>query len=157
MKKIINPFDEEVNMCFGCGRKNPVGLRLDFFESDEGLHAEWQPTSQFQGYPNVLHGGIIATLLDEIGAWCIYIKAETAGVTSEMRTKYLAPVYINKGKISLHASILEKSTRKARLVCRLYDGQEKLCAESHVDYFIYPNDIAVKRLRYPGKEAFYEK
>jgi uncharacterized protein (TIGR00369 family) len=105
MKKIINPYDKELNMCFGCSPKNPFGLKLQFEESEEFLHAIWHPSEQYQGYTNILHGGIIATLLDEIGAWCVSVKIGTAGVTSEMKTKYLSPVFINKGNITLKAEI----------------------------------------------------
>jgi uncharacterized protein (TIGR00369 family) len=157
MKKIINPYDSDLNMCFGCGKKNPVGLKLQFEESDEFLHASWQPTATYQGYTNILHGGIIATLLDEIGAWCVSVKMGTAGVTSEMKTMYLSPVFINKGKITLKACIDHRTEKKARIHCFLYDGQLKLCAEAAADYFIYPLEIAKKKFRYPGKEAFYEK
>jgi uncharacterized protein (TIGR00369 family) len=157
MKKILNPYDSELNMCFGCGQKNPMGLKLRFTESDDYLHAVWQPTETYQGYPNVLHGGIIAALLDEIGAWCVSVKLGTAGVTIEMNTKYLNPVYINKGVISLQASIEERTGKNAKLICQLFDGQSKLCAESVAEYFLYPEEIARRRFRYPGQDAFYEK
>jgi len=74
-------------MCFGCSPGNNIGLKLTFEEDDEKLYATWQPDPLFQGYLNVLHGGIIATLLDEAGAWCVYVKAGTAGVTSSFDCK----------------------------------------------------------------------
>lgn len=157
MKKILNPYDSELNKCFGCGQKNSIGLKLRFTESEDYLHAVWQPTEAYEGYPNVLHGGIIATLLDEIGAWCTTIKLGTACVTSEMYTKYLNPVYINKGEISLKAKIVERTEKNAKLICQLFDGKAKLCAESVADYFVYPEEIARKRFRYPGRDAFYEE
>jgi uncharacterized protein (TIGR00369 family) len=157
MKKIINPYDSELNLCFGCSQKNPVGLKLQFEESDEFLHASWHPEEKFQGYINILHGGIISTLLDEIGAWCVSVKIGTAGVTSEMTTKYLSPVFINKGTVTLRASVAEKTEKKAVINCFLYDGQSKLCAEAVASYFIYPPEIAARKFKYPGREAFYEK
>jgi uncharacterized protein (TIGR00369 family) len=157
MKKIINPYDNELNMCFGCSQKNSAGLKLQFEESEEYMHATWQPSETFQGYPNILHGGIIASLLDEIGSWCVSVKIGTAGVTSEMTTKYLYPVHLNKGNISLKAAIAEHTTKSAIINCYLYDGQSKLCAEAVAQYFIYPLEIAVRKFRYPGREAFYAK
>lgn len=157
MKKIINPYNNELNMCFGCGQNNPVGLKLAFTESDNSLHATWQPSEIYQGYPNVLHGGIIATLLDEIGAWCVSVKIGTAGVTTEMNTRYLNPVHINKGAVSLRAEIVEHTEKSAKLVCHLYDGNSKLCAESSAEYFLYPEEIARRRFRFPGRDAFHEK
>ncbi|MFZ0472834.1 MAG: PaaI family thioesterase, partial [Bacteroidales bacterium] len=78
-RKVRNPFDPDQNLCFGCGPANPAGLKLTFEEDEEKLYAEWQPSAHFQGYTNVLHGGIIATLLDETGAWCVNVKAGTSG------------------------------------------------------------------------------
>jgi uncharacterized protein (TIGR00369 family) len=157
MKKIINPYDSELNMCFGCSTKNTFGLKLQFEEHEDFLYASWQPAAEYQGYPNILHGGIIATLLDEIGGWCISVKVGTAGVTSEMKTKYIAPVYISKGDITLKASITEQTAKSATILCSLYDGLSKLCAEAVAVYFIYPPEIAVRKFMYPGREAFYEK
>ena len=157
MKKIINPYDNELNMCFGCGQKNPFGLKLQFEESDDFLHAKWHPSEKYQGYTNILHGGIIAALLDEIGAWCVSVIIGTAGVTSEMKTKYLSPVYINKGSITLKASIAYRTEKNATINCSLYDGQSKLCAEAVTEFFIYPPEIAARKFKYPGREAFYEK
>jgi len=157
MKKIVNPYDKELNMCFGCSEKNPIGLQLKFTESDDYLMAAWKPLERYQGYPNILHGGIIASLLDEIGGWCISVKIGTAGVTSELNVKYLYPVYLSKGDVSLKARIEEHSGKLAKLTCQLHDGHSKLCAEAMISYFIYPLEIAKSRFRYPGREAFYEK
>lgn len=155
-KKIRNPFDADQNMCFGCGPKNHAGLKLTFEEDDRKLYASWEPEACFQGYINVLHGGIIATLLDEAGAWCIYIKAGTSGVTSSMTVKYLKPVYISKGRICLEAQLKKKGEKNALITAALYDGEGKLCAEAELDYFIYPEKIARDRYYYPGREAFYQ-
>jgi uncharacterized protein (TIGR00369 family) len=155
MKEIINPYDKEQNMCFGCSVKNPIGLSLRFTESEESLFAKWTPTENYQGYPNILHGGIIATLLDETGGWCVSVKIGSAGVTSEMKTKYIAPVYMNKGDLTITATIRERKEKSAIVYCSLHDGQDKLCAEAVIDFFIYPLEVAVRRFRYPGRDAFY--
>ncbi|HPF04204.1 MAG TPA: PaaI family thioesterase [Bacteroidales bacterium] len=155
IREIKNPFDADQNMCFGCGPKNQAGLKLSFREDDEKLYASWDPLPEYQGYINVLHGGIIATLLDEAGAWCIYLKAGTTGVTSVMTVRYLKPVHISKGKITVEARLLNREKTKALIAASLYDGEGKLCAEADIDYFIYPEAIARKRYYYPGKEAFY--
>lgn len=155
MKEIVNPYDKEMNLCFGCSEKNPIGLHLKFMETDDYLIATWKPNSNYQGYPNMLHGGITAALLDETGGWCVSVKAGTGGVTSKMEIKYLYPVYLNKGDITLKAKILEQVEKSVKMNCQLFDGQSKLCAEAIIDYYIYPVEIAKNRLRYPGKEAFY--
>ena len=54
-------------MCFICGLENPVGLHLQLYEHDPGtIETTFTAPEHFQGYPGVLHGGIFASILDEI-------------------------------------------------------------------------------------------
>ena len=54
-------------MCFICGLENPVGLHLHIYEVEPGRVAtSYRAPEHFQGYPGVLHGGIVAALIDEI-------------------------------------------------------------------------------------------
>ncbi len=154
--KIRNPFDAEAYKCFGCSPSNPVGLKLTFEEEDGKLYASWDPLPHFQGYVNVLHGGIIATLLDEVGAWCIYVTAGTSGVTSSLTVRYLRPVYISKGTVRVEAELVMLQEKIGLYKCRLYDGEGRECAEADIEYFLYPEKIARQRLHFPGREAFYE-
>jgi acyl-coenzyme A thioesterase PaaI-like protein len=53
--------------CFVCGRENPYGLKLNFYESTPGeVIVETTVPEQYQGYPGVVHGGIVAAMLDEL-------------------------------------------------------------------------------------------
>jgi len=55
------------NYCFVCGRENPYGLHLKFYESAPGeVIVEYTVPEQYQGYPGVVHGGVIAAILDEV-------------------------------------------------------------------------------------------
>ena len=82
-------------MCFVCGEKNDFGLRAQFYETDnKELVALIIPSEQHQGYPGRMHGGIAATILDEIIARSITIGKEEQlwGVTLELKTKFRKPV-----------------------------------------------------------------
>jgi acyl-coenzyme A thioesterase PaaI-like protein len=53
--------------CFVCGLENPYGLHLQFYDDGEGqVMAEYTVADRFQGYPGTVHGGIIASMLDEV-------------------------------------------------------------------------------------------
>jgi hypothetical protein len=53
-------------VCFVCGVDNPVGLHLSFYVSGPGeVTVDFTPPEHYQGYPGVLHGGIVASILDE--------------------------------------------------------------------------------------------
>ena len=52
--------------CFVCGRENPYGLKMSFYEVEPGhALAEYTVPEHYQGYPGIVHGGIVATMLDE--------------------------------------------------------------------------------------------
>jgi acyl-coenzyme A thioesterase PaaI-like protein len=53
--------------CFVCGLENPVGLKLRIYQTAPGvIETTYTAPDHFQGYPGVLHGGIVASILDEI-------------------------------------------------------------------------------------------
>lgn len=158
MRKIINPFTE-INgyNCFGCSPDNSYGLRMDFFEDGDEVCAVWQPLEHFQGYGKILHGGIQATLMDELASWYIYVKKNTAGVTSRIDVKYIKPVYINKGRIEIRSKLKDITGNLMVIYAELKDGSGELCSSSDVTYFTYPEKAARARLYYPGRDAFFEK
>ncbi len=53
--------------CFVCGRENPYGLHLAFYETAPGeVMVEYTVPERYQGYPGVVHGGVVAAMLDEV-------------------------------------------------------------------------------------------
>ncbi|MGF7139871.1 PaaI family thioesterase [Roseimarinus sediminis] len=161
MRRIINPFADlwkEGYNCFGCSPKNDIGLQLEFFDDGEGLVAFWQPKELLQGYPDVVHGGIQSTLLDEIGGWTVYIKCQTAGVTTNMNISFHRPMRISSGKVRIVGRLKEQNEKTAVMYTALTDEKgEVVYTEGLITYFIYPQALAVSRMHYPGLAAFYEE
>ncbi len=156
MKKIRNPFvGLEGFNCFGCNPGNPIGLKMNFVEDGEYVTSEWEPQNHFQGYLNVLHGGIQTTLMDEIASWTVYVKTRTAGVTSAIHSRFIKPVYMNKGNIRLTCRLIKQEKKLATLEVKLYNADNVLCSESEIEYFIYPEEIARRRLHLPEMNSFY--
>lgn len=156
-RKVKNPFTGLPGYnCFGCSPDNPQGLHLYFVDEGEYLTAEWSPQQNFQGYMNVLHGGIQATLIDEIGSWFVYAKMKTAGVTSKMEVKYKRTVYTDKGIIRLKARLLEKRRNLVNIEVQLLDHENIVCATGIVQYFTFSEKVAREKAYYPGPEAFFE-
>lgn len=76
------------NVCFACGRDNPIGLKLDFHLDGERAVAEFTPGHWHQSWNGVFHGGLMATLLDEALGYVLYfqgIKALTAKFDMRLR------------------------------------------------------------------------
>lgn len=153
-RKLNNPYDPDVSRCFGCSSNNPIGLKMEFKEQDEYVMADWEPKEHYQGYVNVLHGGIIATMLDEVSAWCVNVKIGTAGVTSELKVRYLKPVFLSSGNITVRARIVSRDGRYIKLKSDLQDGKGKICASAESLFFAYPEEMAKKKFGFPGKDKF---
>jgi acyl-coenzyme A thioesterase PaaI-like protein len=66
-RKIDGQLQPNSRHCFICGLENPVGLRLRIYQTEPGIiETTYTAPDHFQGYPGVLHGGIVASILDEI-------------------------------------------------------------------------------------------
>lgn len=138
-------------------RVNPYGLKCKFFDEGEYITCDWEPSENYQGFFHVLHGGIQATLIDEIASWAIFSYAKTAGVTTEMAVKYRKPVYTNRGGIHLRAKVTKAEKRLVTARVELFNAAGELATEADVVYMVYPEEIARKKLDWPGVEAFYKE
>lgn len=158
MKKVINPFKGLKGYnCFGCSPDNQFGLQLSFVDEGEYLTASWKPKERFQGYHNMLHGGIQSTLIDEIASWYVYAKLKTAGVTSKLEVRYKKPVYTDKGEIKLRAKLTGMKRNLADFEVELFDSDGVLCAWGKVQYFTFSEKVSREKFWYPGAEAFFEE
>lgn len=148
--------DLEGYNCFGCSPTNPYGLKCKFIDEGEYVTCRWLPSENYQGFFHVLHGGIQATLIDEIASWAIFSFAKTAGVTTEMRVKYRKAVATDQGEIRLRAKVVDSSPRLVTAKVELFNAAGELATEAEVVYMIFPEEIARKKLQWPGVEAFYK-
>ena len=73
--------------CFVCGDENPHGLRIPFFYEDGQAVAEYTADTKFQGYRGIFHGGLVATLLDEIMAKAVLAQKRYC-MTVEMNIRF---------------------------------------------------------------------
>ncbi len=95
--------------CFVCGKGNPHGLQMDFElnEAQRTITAKWVPDERYQGYDGIVHGGIIATLLDEgVAKLCYMLDLRAA--TAEMTVRYRKPVPVGRAITLLGAITGEK-------------------------------------------------
>lgn len=151
MKKIINPFiNLEGYNCFGCAPNNPFGVKMEFYEYGEDIVCHWTPRSEYQGWLNTLHGGIQSVLLDEICAWVLMRKLQTAGVTSKMETRFLKPVSTNDSQITLRAHITEQKRNIIIIDATLENSTGEICSQSRCTYFAFPQEKAKQEMFFSG-------
>ena len=78
---------EDDHRCFACGSENPMGLHLAFQAGGRGVTAFFTPGKEFQGYKDIVHGGIISTILDEAMAHAA-IRSGSMPVTAEIQVRF---------------------------------------------------------------------
>ncbi len=158
MRKIHNPYaDMEGHFCFACAPNNEKGLHMEFFEEGDYILCDWKPQGFLQGFYNILHGGIQATLMDEMASWLVQIKLKTSGVTSSLTVRYLKSVPTNKGAIRLRAKLIGTRRNLADIEVELFDDDGNLCATSKVTYYTFSQKVAREKLHYPAYSTFFKE
>jgi len=100
-------------MCIICGMDNPVGLKAQFYNMEDGsVVCPFQFREEHQSFPQRVHGGLTATMMDEIGLRALWVDKDenTFGVTMSMEIKFRKPVPYNEDLLA--RAIVEKETSK---------------------------------------------
>ncbi len=82
-------------MCFVCGKENPIGLKLDFHFEGEDYITQFEVKSEHQGWSGMAHGGLVATVLDEVMTRILWEKGFNT-VTGRLEVRYRKPVPIGE-------------------------------------------------------------
>ena len=91
--KVILNTDLNEGFCFGCGQNNPIGMKLHFTKDGETIRTEFTPHKMHQGWPGLLHGGILGCLLDEVMSNVAYATGNTC-VTASIEIRQRQPVKV---------------------------------------------------------------
>jgi uncharacterized protein (TIGR00369 family) len=97
------------DFCFACGQQNEGGLRLRPAAGEGRAVVRWTPPLHYQGYAGVLHGGIIATLLDETMAHAALSLGGRAA-TAALALDFLKPVMTGR-ELEVRAGVRERKRR----------------------------------------------
>lgn len=117
------------NCCFGCGAANPTGLHLEFLLADDGSIVSLPMVADtFDGHPGYLHGGIIATLLDEAMSKAVRALGEPA-MTRRMEVDYLRPVP-SGAPLRIEGRILRSEGRKHWAEAAIVDSEGSKLAKA---------------------------
>lgn len=123
--------------CFVCGRDNPAGLKIQFYEDPEKAQVivPLRIPDKYQGYPGIAHGGILATILDELSGRALMIGAEEDPfwVTAKLEIRYRKPTPTGT-PLTAVGWVVERRRRSAEVAgeIRLADGTVTVEATSVV-------------------------
>jgi uncharacterized protein (TIGR00369 family) len=126
----LTPMEHKAqNRCFGCGAANATGLQLEFLLAGDGAVVCLATIpAHFEGQPGYLHGGIIATLLDEAMSKSVRAKGVTA-MTRRMEIDYLRPVH-SDAPIRLEGRIERSEGRKHWTKAKILNAKGQVLAEA---------------------------
>lgn len=133
-KKILIKKPEGYN-CFACGTANPIGLNLEFFAIDNTVCSEITLGKYHVGWADIIHGGIISTLLDEVMSWTILYFKRIFFVTRKMELKYIKPVQTGVPLV-VRGSIISCGENDKIITVKgeLRDDQNRLLAKSKGEF-----------------------
>ena len=120
-------------MCFICGMENTVGLHLHIYETEAGMvESTYFAPEHFQGYPGVLHGGIVGALIDEISGRALMGSDPMNPrfmFTAKLEVRYRRNVPIGK-QLKLIGKAVKVKSRSAEAWAGIYDAEtDELLAE----------------------------
>ncbi len=131
----------EFMRCYGCGPANQHGLRLEFGldERERRVEARWTPAGDFAGYKTMVHGGVIATMLDEGMGWALWGLAQKTGVTRELKIRFLRPVVIDH-EYRVHGWVERSDDTLAVVRSAVLDGRGRVAAEATGEWALISPD-----------------
>ena len=146
-------------MCFICGMENPVGLHLHIYETEPGMvESTYFAPEHFQGYPGVLHGGIVSAIIDEISGRALMGSDPMNPrfmFTAKLEVKYRKNVPIGK-PLKLIGKAVKVKSRSAEAWAGIYDAEtvELLAEGTALLMNVPPEQFDISRLNELGWKVY---
>lgn len=121
--------------CFGCSQSNEHGLQLRFYFSNKGCFTECNIPKYLCGFDGIVHGGIIATLLDEVAAWTIISQLFRVGITTKITTKYVNPVQADT-RLRVEGEISKQEKKRVVVLSTVSSIEGMLLAEAESEWLL---------------------
>jgi uncharacterized protein (TIGR00369 family) len=86
--------------CFVCGDSNALGLNLRFETDGCRVKTRFTPRPEHVGFKGIIHGGILATVLDEIMVWACAVQTKKFGFCAELNVRFIAPASLGNELIA---------------------------------------------------------
>lgn len=140
----MNPSDEQLEgtlpwtkSCFVCGEDNAHGLRLKSRVEKGRVMLDYVAREADLGYRHIVHGGILATLLDEVMTWAAILSVRRVCVAAELTTRLKQPVRVG-ARLRVEGWVARKSSRLILVEGRILDERGAVMAEAEGKYMPMP-------------------
>lgn len=119
---------EDDRFCFACGPENLDGLRLTWKRENQTVSAHFVPERKHQGWKGIVHGGILATLLDEAIAQMAWLL-HSGALTAEMTIRYIAPARIGE-TLHIRGELIKDAKKLLEVKASISDSTGTLIAHA---------------------------
>ena len=137
--------------CFGCSPVNPSGLQMKFYTNGSSVYSQVKVPEHLCGWNQLVHGGVLTTILDEIMSWATIYLLKQITLTKSMTIEFIKPVYVNNN-LKAEGRVLEKTAKHDALVEGiLYNSEGTICARSSAKFAVFSPAVA-KRLGIANEE-----
>ncbi len=141
--------------CFGCSQHNDTGLKMRFYTDEKSVISWLEVPQHLCGWSNLIHGGVISTILDEIMSWSTLYLLKKVILTKSMNVRFLKPLFIGE-KLRVEGRIRQLiSEREALAEGFIYNEKNLLCANSTGKFALFTNESA-KKLTFFDHSVFEE-
>ncbi|MCS7314811.1 MAG: PaaI family thioesterase [Bryobacterales bacterium] len=124
--------------CVVCGPDNPRGLQLRFRRLQDGaVAAQWTPTSDWEGFKGIIHGGIVSTVLDEAMSQAVSAQGWPA-LTCELRVRLRRHVAPGQ-TLEVRAWVVERQRRKILTEAALSNARGEEHAHAWATFLAVPD------------------
>lgn len=116
--------------CFGCGTENPIGLGLGgFTATGTGVRGTFTPRVEFAGFDDTLHGGVIATALDEASAWAALATHGVLVFTAKLEIRYRREARVGSS-FTVSGTVEDRRGRRLIIDASLADDDGEVASSS---------------------------
>ena len=116
--------------CFACGVNNPIGLKMEFYSDGQTVFSWLTVSRRLCGWRNIIHGGIITTIMDEAMSWTAHYLIKRLILTKTIRVQFLHPLYVEKNiRVEGRVALITRE-REAELTAEIINDRGKKCAQA---------------------------
>ena len=138
--------------CFGCSPVNPSGLQMKFYKSESAVYSKVTVPDHLCGWNNLVHGGVLTTIMDEIMSWAAIYLLKRVPMTKSIAVDFLKPVYIGRA-LQVQGAVLEKTGKRDVLMeGRIFNEDDTCCARATGTFAVFSPAVA-RRLRITDNES----
>ena len=142
--------ETDYGLCFACGPRNPVGLKLHFERDGDRIVSRFTALEEYQGFPGYLHGGIITAILDEVMSRVSLVLDNRWSMTAGIDVHFRKPVFIGQ-EVTAVAEHLESNRRMVTARAELLLADGTAAARATGKFFYVPGGrLAEMTSEYPG-------